>query len=56
MAKVGPRVASFREVKTTWVPKSNRIEQNAKADLTKPEYYSNGKRMSPTKMLCAIKK
>lgn len=56
MSKVEARVASIREKKQTWVPKVNRVEENSKPNLTESEYYSNGKRMSPTALLCAIRK
>ena len=55
MGKVEARVRSFRPKKETWVPNVNRIERKVQPNITQPEYYDNGKRMSPTKLMYTIK-
>ena len=55
LEEVQARVKSFREPKQTWVPTVNRIEKKAQPNITQPEYYSGGKRMSPVKLLYNIK-
>ena len=55
LAEVQARIKSFREPKQTWVPEENRIEKKTKPNLTQPEYYSGGKRMSPVKLMYSIK-
>ena len=55
LEKVGARVKSFREKKTTWVPTVNRIQKRIQPNIAQPEYYSNGRRMNPTKLIYNIK-
>ena len=55
LSEIEPRVKSFREKKQTWVPKVNRIEKKHQPNITQPEHYSGGKRMSPVKLMYSIK-
>ena len=55
LEKVGARVKSFREKKTTWVPTVNRIQKRIQPNIAQPEYYSQGRRMNPTKLIYNIK-
>ena len=55
LAEVEARVKSFREKKPTWVPEVNRVEKKKTSNITQPEYYANGKRMNPVKLMYNIK-